>query len=76
MMSEEIVMKRTVKLNMLQLMKTNFSGEIKKNINLTEKRLDELRELKYHAQESMLKEEEDIEKVNNWGKELESNLLS
>ena len=68
---------------MLQLMETNLvevlerrqTNEIKKNINLPETRLDELRELKDHAQESMLEEEEDIEKVNNWGKELESKLL-
>ena len=69
---------------MLQLMETNLVevlerrqiNEIKKNINLAEKRLDEIRELKDHAQKSMLEEEgEDIEKVNNWGKELESKLL-
>ena len=68
---------------MLQLMETNLvevlerrqTNEIKKNINLPETRLDELRELKDHVQESMLEEEEDIEKVNNWGKELESKLL-
>ena len=84
MTSEEIVKKITVKLNMLQLMETNLldvlerrqSNEIKKNINLTEKRLDELRELKDHAQELMLEEEEEMEKVNNWGKEVESKIIS
>ena len=82
MTSEEILKKITVKFNMLQLMETNLvalerrqTNEIKKNINLAEKRLDEIRELKDHAQESMLEEEEDMEKVNNCGKELESKLL-
>lgn len=82
--SEEIVRKITVKVNMLQLMETSFveavgrrqASEVKKNINLTEKHLDEFRELKDHAQEPILKEQEDMEKVNNWGKELESKLLS
>ena len=83
MTSEEIVKKITTKLNLLELIETNLlevlgrrqTSEIKKNINLTEKRLDELRELKDHAQESMLEEEEDMEKVNCWGKGLESKLL-
>ena len=82
MTSEEILKKITVKFNMLQLMETNLvalerrqTNEIKKNINLAEKRLDEIRELKDHAQESMLEEEEDMEKVNNCGKEQESKLL-
>ena len=68
MTSEEIVKKITTKLNLLELIETNLlevlgrrqTSEIKKNINLTEKRLDELRELKDHAQESMLEEEEDM----------------
>ena len=84
MTSEEIVKKITVNFNMLQLMETKLvevlgrrqTSEIKKNINLTEKRLDELRELKDHAQKSVLEEEEDMENVNNWGKELEYKLLS
>ena len=82
--SEEIVKKITVKLNMLQLMETNLvevvgrrqASEIKKNINLTKKHLDKLRELKDHAQEPILEEQEDMEKVKKWGKELESKLLS
>lgn len=83
MKSEEIVKKTTVKLKTLQLLGTNLikvqgrrqTSEIKKN-NLTEKRLNELRELKNHNQESLSEEEEDMEKVSNWGKELESKLLS
>lgn len=82
MKSEEIVKKTTVKLKTLQLLGTNLikvqgrrqTSEIKKN-NLTEKRLNELRELKNHNQESLSEEEEDMEKVSNWGKELESKLL-
>ena len=83
MKSEEIVKKTTVKLKTLQLLGTNLikvqgrrqTSEIKKN-NLTEKRLNELRELKNHNQESLSEEEEDMEKLSNWGKELESKLLS
>lgn len=83
MKSEEIVKKTTVKLKTLQLLGTNLikvqgrrqTSEIKKN-NLTQKRLNELRELKNHNQESLSEEEEDMEKVSNWGKELESKLLS
>lgn len=83
MKSEEIVKKTTVKLKTLQLLGTNLikvqgrrqTSEIKKN-NLTEKRLNELRELKNHNQEPLSEEEEDMEKVSNWGKELESKLLS
>lgn len=83
MKSEEIVKKTTVKLKTLQLLGTNLikvqgrrqTSEIKKN-NLTEKRLNELRESKNHNQESLSEEEEDMEKVSNWGKELESKLLS
>lgn len=83
MKSEEIVKKTTVKLKTLQLLGTNLikvqgrrqTSEIKKN-NLTEKRLNELRELKNHNQESLSEDEEDMEKVSNWGKELESKLLS
>ena len=84
MASEDIAKKIAVKLNMLKLMEINLAevlgrqqtSEIKKNINLTEKHLDKGRGLKDHVQESMLEEEEDMKKVNNWCKELESKLLS
>ena len=54
MTSEEILKKITVKFSMLQLMETNLvevlerrqTNDIKKNINLAEKRLDEIGELK------------------------------
>ena len=73
-----------MKLNMLQLMGINLveilvrlqTSKIKTNINVTDKRLGELRELKVPAQESILTDEENMEKVNNCSKELESKLLS
>ena len=69
---------------MLQLMKNNSAEglgrqqtcEKKENISLTEKHLDELQELKDHTQESMLEEQQDMEKVKNWSKELENKLFS
>ena len=73
-----------MKLNKLQLMVINLvevlvrlqTSEIKININVTDKRLGELREIKVPAQESILNDEENMEKVNNCSKELESKLLS
>ena len=69
---------------MLQLMAINLvevlvrlqTSEIKMNINVTDKRLGELREVKVPAQELILNDEENMEKVNNCSKELESKLLS
>ena len=52
------------------------TSEIKMNINVTDKRLGELWEVKVPAQESILNDEENMEKVNNCSKELESKLLS
>ena len=52
------------------------TSQIKMNINVTEKRLGELWEVKVPGQESVLNDEENMEKVNNCSKELESKLLS
>ena len=63
-------------INLVEVLVRLQTSEIKMNINVTDKRLGELREIKVPAQESILNDEENMEKVNNCSKELESKLLS
>ena len=63
-------------INLVEVLVRLQTSEIKININVTDKRLGELWEVKVPAQESILNDEENMEKVNNCSKELESKLLS
>ena len=63
-------------INLVEVLVRLQTSEIKMNINVTDKRLGELWEVKVPAQESILNDEENMEKVNNCSKELESKLLS
>ena len=63
-------------INLVEVLVRLQTSEIKMNINVTDKRLGELREVKVSAQELILNDEENMEKVNNCSKELESKLLS
>lgn len=63
-------------INLVEVLVRLQTSEIKMNINVTDKRLGELREVKVPAQELILNDEENMEKVNNCSKELESKLLS
>ena len=63
-------------INLMEVLVRLQTSQIKMNINVTEKRLGELWEVKVPGQESVLNDEENMEKVNNCSKELESKLLS
>ena len=63
-------------INLVEVLVRLQTSEIKMNINVTDKRLGELWEVKVPGQESVLNDEENMEKVNNCSKELESKLLS
>ena len=63
-------------INLVEVLVRLQTSEIKININVTDKRLGELWEVKVPAQESILNDEENMEKVNNCSKELERKLLS
>ena len=63
-------------INLVEVLVRLQTSEIKMNINVTDKRLGELREVKVPAQELILNDEENMEKVNNCSKELEKKLLS
>ena len=63
-------------INLVEVLVRLQTSEIKMNINVTDKRLGELREVKVPAQELILNDEENMEKVNNCSKELERKLLS
>ena len=63
-------------INLVEVLVRLKTSEIKMNINVTDKRLGELWEVKVPAQESILNDEENMEKVNNCSKELESKLFS
>ena len=63
-------------INLVEVLVRLQTSEIKMNINVTDKRLGELWEVKVPAQESILNDEENMEKVNNCSKELESKLFS
>ena len=63
-------------INLVEVLVRLQTSEIKMNINVTDKCLGELREVKVPAQELILNDEENMEKVNNCSKELERKLLS
>ena len=63
-------------INLVEVLVRLQTSEIKMNMNVTDKRLGELREVKVPAQELILNDEENMEKVNNCSKELERKLLS